>query len=1111
MKMEFSAYSREILKQAQANSKRMFEELWDLSKSITSHALDTNSSWPNCTLPYFDIHAHDLKKKTGNLEFVGFAPFVTPENRAGWEQYSVDNQGWIQQDYNYRNWTHAAAPIPTSIHQYNGSGLTQEDYVFEDPQFDYEIPLWQIAPAQNDTSVINLDLATVPVFAHLLWDIKMKKVEQYSRIMDLHFLLGDNLNQNNPDHPRGTIYQPVMEDFRENADVVGFTMGTLTWDLIFENVLFDSSSPLLVGIEGTCNAIFTYKIGGESMHVQFMGYGEGLRDPQFDKFKQSADLLHPLNNRPGYPPVKHTHRHTDASHGDSHCTYVMNTYPTQEFKDHYTSAEPIYMTILIASIFVFTASVFFLYDYLVQRRQAKLLTTAERTTAIVTSLFPKEVGKRLIEDAKNEHKENEKNKKKQVNFSDAAGGAFDDEDQTENDGTMRGGGIGKPIADIFPSATIMFGDLVGFTAWSSSREPQHVFILLETLYGAFDKIAKRRRVFKIETVGDCYVAVCGLPEERPDHAVAMARFARDCLQKLKDLLISLETHLGPDTTELAMRIGLHSGAVTAGVLRGDRARFQLFGDSVNTCARIETTGQRNRIHVSEQTAKLLIAAGKQRWVVPREDRVEAKGKGTLTTFWLTEGVGSDGMSATCSSNDDSCWLEDDSAAKQNELSARDRRLVDWHVETLSGILRQIQARRNILGSKDKKKKNSGDLRSMEDRFGTGSQMLLDEVEEVIELPVCRNETCQSFLDEAEKCRLDVEVVSELSRFISAIAALYTSQNPFHSWDHASHVTMSVCKLLSRIVSKDDSAPEHDHAFGITSDPLTQFAVVLAAIIHDADHPGVPNSTLISEGSELAALYQNKSIAEQNSVNLVFDLLFESSYSNLRAAIYSDETELKRFRQLLVNSVMATDIMDKELGALRKARWNKAFSNEVSVKEDPNVATNRKATIVIEHLIQASDVAHTMQHWHIYRKWNELLFMEMYKAYKEGRAKDPSESWYQGEMGFFDFYIIPLAKKLKECGVFGVASDEYLDYAMNNRAEWESKGPEQIEMYIQRYNAECAPKEQGQASSSTTTTALPPSFDLSFSSATTVELTEEGGAMSKDFRHYLKRGVRHCDV
>lgn len=105
-------------------------------------------------------------------------------------------------------------------------------------------------------------------------------------------------------------------------------------------------------------------------------------------------------------------------------------------------------------------------------------------------------------------------------------------------------------------------------------------------------------------------------------------------------------------------------------------------------------------------------------------------------------------------------------------------------------------------------------------------------------------------------------------------------------------------------------------------------------------------------------------------------------------------------------------------------------------DDANM-TNRKATIVIEHLIQASDVAHTMQHWHIYRKWNERFFVECYQAYKDGRAeKDPSIGWYQGEIGFFDFYIIPLARKLKECGVFGVSSDEYLNYAVHNRQEWQ---------------------------------------------------------------------------
>ena len=69
---------------------------------------------------------------------------------------------------------------------------------------------------------------------------------------------------------------------------------------------------------------------------------------------------------------------------------------------------------------------------------------------------------------------------------------------------------------------------------------------------------------------------------------------------------------------------------------------------------------------------------------------------------------------------------------------------------------------------------------------------------------------------------------------------------------------------------------------------------------------------------------------------------------------------------------------------------------------------------------------------------------MYKAYKEGRAeKHPSDFWYDGELGFFDFYIIPLAKKLKNCGVFGVSSDEYLNYAERNRREWESKGQQGV--------------------------------------------------------------------
>jgi len=176
------------------------------------------------------------------------------------------------------------------------------------------------------------------------------------------------------------------------------------------------------------------------------------------------------------------------------------------------------------------------------------------------------------------------------------------------------------------------------------------------------------------------------------------------------------------------------------------------------------------------------------------------------------------------------------------------------------------------------------------------------------------------------------------------------------------------------------------------------------------------------------------------------------YRPLIAVLCRDSTDLSRLRQLVVNSVMATGIMDSDLKKLRNDRWDKAFNHTNVENHDTfHEAINRKATIVIEHIIQASDVSHTMQHWNVYTKWNGRLFKEMYKAYVErrGGAKDPSLFWAKGEIGFFDFYIIPLAKKLKECGVFGVSSDEYLQYAISNRDEWKEKG----EMIVQRLVAE----------------------------------------------------------
>ena len=305
----------------------------------------------------------------------------------------------------------------------------------------------------------------------------------------------------------------------------------------------------------------------------------------------------------------------------------------------------------------------------------------------------------------------------------------------------------------------------------------------------------------------------------------------------------------------------------------------------------------------------------------------------------------------------------------------------------------------------------------------------------------------------DSIELDPLAVSQLREFITTISTMHRDHE-FHNFEHASHVTQSVTKLLNRVSVSDDP-------LGISADPLIGFACVFAALIHDVDHPGVSNVQLVEEGTDLAQRYHNQSIAEQNSVDLGWETFMDPSFSTLRRYVYTTQAELDRFRQLVVNAVMATDVMDQELAAWRRERWEQAFEMDGQDMTDgkyqdsvgdTEYLINLQATVILEHLVQASDVAHTMQHWNIYRKWNERLFCEMFKAFKNGRAdKDPSEGWYQGELKFFDFYVIPLAKKLKSSGVFGVASDEYLTYAITNREEWELRGQALVDQYKEEYN------------------------------------------------------------
>lgn len=132
----------------------------------------------------------------------------------------------------------------------------------------------------------------------------------------------------------------------------------------------------------------------------------------------------------------------------------------------------------------------------------------------------------------------------------------------------------EPIADYYPSVTVVVSNIHGFQAWSSEREPTQVFELLEKVFQAFDSIADRLGgVFKVDTDAGTYIAATGLPKPREDYAETAVQFAYECSKRMNELCEQLESKLGPGTSSLSLQVGIHTGPVTAGSVQGEKSRF----------------------------------------------------------------------------------------------------------------------------------------------------------------------------------------------------------------------------------------------------------------------------------------------------------------------------------------------------------------------------------------------------------------------------------------------------------------------------------------------------------------------------------------------------------
>ena len=181
----------------------------------------------------------------------------------------------------------------------------------------------------------------------------------------------------------------------------------------------------------------------------------------------------------------------------------------------------------------------------------------------------------------------------------------------------------RVIADHYDEASILFADVVDFTPFAEAHTPRLIVAVLNELFTGFDRLAEELGLEKIKTIGDAYMVVAGAPEARDDHAAVLVEMALA-------MHAQVAAHEPVDGRHLQVRTGIASGPVVAGVIGERKFSYDLWGDTVNTAARMESSGIPDRIQVTDRTRQLLDG----RYPFEHREGVEVKGKGIMSTWTL---------------------------------------------------------------------------------------------------------------------------------------------------------------------------------------------------------------------------------------------------------------------------------------------------------------------------------------------------------------------------------------------------------------------------------------------------------------------------------------------
>ena len=534
-----------------------------LTVQATHHGDDKNSQdnvFPNITLYDFAIHASRIYDLTSqSFETIAFSPLLKLDDGeiatnsiavSRWEEYAQNHQDWILSDLELSG-VHDVDPGVISKNVITEYTYGDDDVDDDEGHVDRKmvLPIWQIGPTPLDASEspVMSDLLGMAKFRLVFDEVLVTRKAAISPVMDVKSSLVDykkayfNLEKEDYQHrqedsddedddegednadeddvqelrnsPRSLVVEPVFASYNHGPEdeVLGVIVAVIPWVKFFNGIFEEGAGGFIIDLENTCDQSrhsFIINDDGEPRYLAkdyvhdpryaHLSERQPFGDDAYEENSEDSDddrrrLRHRTSRR------RNLESEDDFAVDDRYhnCGHFISVHASHEFIETFNTGDATLYTILVVSVFFFTGLVFLMYDVLVQLRQKKVMETAETTTAIVSSLFPAGFQERMMAEVKAKEIAKSKGNSQQA-MVEFANHEHSDKDRFDIHKSS------PSLASLFPEATIMFGDIVGFTSWSSARDPFMVFTLLETIYGTFDHLADRRGVFKVETIGDCY-------------------------------------------------------------------------------------------------------------------------------------------------------------------------------------------------------------------------------------------------------------------------------------------------------------------------------------------------------------------------------------------------------------------------------------------------------------------------------------------------------------------------------------------------------------------------------------------------------------------------------